>query len=137
MRQYKVYRRKRKYLQAVLICSIASLIMPVIALVILLSWEEFRLPVLGDFQKKMLLLVGMGIFLWITVALVSLYIMFRIRKSHAGLRSKGWGIERCEFCQRSLNTVAAPRLIKDHIVCAQCYAKIEKERQEVRGEGSP
>jgi hypothetical protein len=111
--------------------------MPVIALVLLISWEEFRLPVLGAFQNKMLLVVGIGIIFWITVALVSLYIMFKIRKSSAGLRSKGWAIERCEFCQRSLNTVAAPRLIKDHIVCAQCYAKIEKEKQQVRGESSP
>jgi len=111
--------------------------MPVTVLVLLISWEEFRLPVLSAFTKKILLLAGMVIFLWIAVALVSLYLTFRLRKSHRGIRSKGWAMEKCTLCQRSLNAAEPPDVIEEHIVCAQCYERIEQEKQQVSSKSSP
>lgn len=37
--------------------------------------------------------------------------------------------ERCEFCDRVIEDWETPWVIKDHIVCEQCYRSIQKEKQ--------
>ncbi len=39
--------------------------------------------------------------------------------------------ETCEFCGRALRSSEVTHTIKDHIVCAQCYEKIENEKTRI------
>jgi hypothetical protein len=117
--------------------SIILTVLNGLALGILVAWEEFGLPLLGGFRRKMLLMLTVTIFVWVIVAVAASYFLLRTRKSGGGLRLGGGGMGECEFCGRIIESVEAGYTIKDHIVCAQCYARIEKERQQVRGEGSP
>jgi hypothetical protein len=108
-----------------------------VALGILVAWEEFSLPTLGAFRKKMLLMLSTTILIWVAVGVVVLYFLLRTRKSGAGPRLRGGGMGECEFCGGTIESIEARHTIKEHIVCAQCYARIEKEREQVRGESSP
>lgn len=37
--------------------------------------------------------------------------------------------EKCEFCNRSIYDSETPYVIKEHIVCKQCYESIQKEKE--------
>jgi hypothetical protein len=37
--------------------------------------------------------------------------------------------ERCEFCNRTIRDSETPYVIKEHIVCRQCYESIRKEKE--------
>ena len=37
--------------------------------------------------------------------------------------------EKCEFCNRTIRDSETPYVIKEHVVCRQCYESIQKEKQ--------
>jgi hypothetical protein len=48
-----------------------------------------------------------------------------------------WSIQRkkgidttgkCEFCSKPLGSSTPPHMVKDHLVCLECYEKIEEEK---------
>jgi hypothetical protein len=78
----------------------------------------------------MLLMLSTTILIWIAVGIVVAYFLLRTRRPSGG-------IGKCEFCGGTIESIEARHTIKDHIVCAQCYAEIYKERHQVGGESSP
>ena len=39
------------------------------------------------------------------------------------------GLEKCEFCERWIGTSETPFVIKEHIICSQCYERIKEEKK--------
>jgi hypothetical protein len=103
-----------------------------VALGILVAWEEFGLPTLGAFRKKMLLMLSTTILIWVAVGVVVVYFLLRTRRSGGGLGLGG----KCEFCGGTIESIEGRYTIKEHVVCAQCYGEIYKERHQVNDESS-
>ena len=129
MNTYKQNDWKRRPLFRLLSVSIILTVFNGVALGILVAWEEFGLPAMGGFRKKMLLMLSTTIFIWVSVGVVAVYFVLRTRKS-------GGGMGKCEFCGGTIESVEGRYTIKEHVVCAQCYGEIYKERHQVDGESS-
>ena len=126
--------RKRRYYYRTLSRSIALIIGSVVCIAILLKSEQFDLPYLAVFKKIMLVILVIGLLPLSLLAAAAVYALHRSKRWGAYMRPRFETLERCYFCERAIESSQTPYYVKDHIVCADCYAKIEEEKESIGSE---
>jgi hypothetical protein len=101
---------------------------------ILLRFEEFDVPSLLVFKKVALAILLIGLLPLSLLAAAAIYALHRSKKSSANIEPGFQSLERCDFCERAIESWQTPYVIKDHIVCEDCYAKIQKEKEDIGSE---
>lgn len=88
--------------------------------------SEFEAPPFAAVWSNLLTAFIIGILLLATlvIGLICVYV-FR------GKNGKPAKSGKCAFCGRSIYSSGAPHAIKDHVVCGQCYKKIEEEKAKI------
>lgn len=126
--------RKRRYYYRTLSRSIALIIGSVVCIVILLKSEQFDHPGMALFKKIMLVILVIGLLPLSLLAAAAIYALHRSKKSRANIKAAFETLERCDFCERAIESSQTPYYVKDRMVCADCYARIEEEKENMGSE---
>lgn len=88
--------------------------------------SEFGTPIFAAVWGNLFtaLIIGISLLSVLVVGLVCIYV-FR------GKNGRPAKSQKCAFCGRSIYSSGAPHAIKGHIVCGQCYKKIEEEKAKI------
>ena len=88
--------------------------------------SEFETPPFAAVRSNLLIALIIGILL-LAILVVGLICVYVFRDKN-GKPAKS---DKCAFCGRSIYSSGAPHAIKGHVVCGQCYKKIEEEKAKI------
>lgn len=85
--------------------------------------NKFGTPIFAAVRGNLLVALIVGIFL--LAALVIGPVCVYVFRDKSGKLAE---LDKCVLCGRSIYSSGVPHAIKDHVVCGQCYKKIEEEK---------
>lgn len=94
--------------------------------IFILLGNEFEALAFAAVRGNLLIALIIGILL-LAVLVVGLICVYVFR----GKDEKTDKSQKCAFCGGAIYNSGVPHTIKDHVVCGQCYKKIEEEKAKI------